>query len=147
MNYAVNLPKAVGYTPQQTRAAFNVAMADAHASADPRYAIKETDKPGFSRGPAQQMRAGITASKNLADGIARAYQTPMQDATTNASIAQGNQAAQEGFGLDVMGIDQEASYARALESLTRQQAAQNYQSQVLGGLLGGGRWLDSFLGY
>lgn len=149
MNYSVNIPGAVGYTPQQTRAAFNTALAEAHASADPRYNMKPLDKAGMSRGGAQQFSAGIASAQNLADGVAKAYQTPMQDAVTNASIDQANAAAREGMGLDVFGIDQQANYARALESLTRQQAARNFQSQALGGLLGGGGsgWLDNFLGY
>jgi hypothetical protein len=152
VNYFVNTPNATGYTPQQTGGAFNNAMAKAHAEADPRYNMKPLDKAGTSRGAGQQYMAGISSAQNLASGIAAAYNTPVQDASTNATIDLGNRAAAEGLGLGVSAIAQQNQYANALAALQRQQAAFNLQNNLLGGLLGGnnrssGNWLDNFLGY
>jgi hypothetical protein len=149
MNYQINLPGAQGYTPQQTRGAFNQAMATAHAEGDPRYNMKPLDKAGASRGGGQQFMAGIASAQNLAKGVAAAYGVPTADAMQNASIELGNQAAREGVGLGAGGIAQQNQYANALASLQRQQAAQSFQQNLLGGLLGGGGggWLDNFLGY
>lgn len=150
MNYNVNLPSPPGYNPQQTRAAFNQAMAKAHSEADQRYNMKPLDKAGMSRGGAQQQMAGISGAQNLADGIAQAYGTRTNDAMANANLALANQAAAEGLGLGVSGIAQQNQYANALEALQRQQAAYGFQNNLLGGLLGGGQssgWLDNFLGY
>lgn len=150
MNYNVNLPSPTGYNSQQTRGAFNTALAQAHAEADPRYSMKPLDKAGMSRGGAQQQMAGISSAQNLASGIAKAYGVQSDDAMANANLALANQAAAEGLGLGVSGIAQQNQYANALDALQRQQAAYGFQQNLLGGLLGGGQssgWLDNFLGY
>lgn len=158
MNVAVNQQNPLGYTPQQTRAAFNQAMAKAHSDADMRYNLKPLDKAGRSRGGAQQYMAGIASARNLADGIAQAYGVRSADAASNANIGLANQAAAEGLGLGVSQIAQQNQYANALQALQRQQAAYGFQNNILGGLLGNfggiGRntsassgWLDNFLGY
>jgi glutamyl/glutaminyl-tRNA synthetase len=73
MNVQTRTPVAQGYTPQQMQANFNQQMAEAHQSADPRWAAKGLDRPGASRGAGRQYLAGIQSSQNLADGIAKAY--------------------------------------------------------------------------
>jgi chorismate synthase len=151
VNYNVNLPSPAGYNPQQTRGAFNTALAQAHADADPRYNMKPLDKAGMSRGGSQRQMAGISSAQNLAGGVAKAYGVQSDDAMANANLALANQAAAEGLGLGVSGIAQQNQYANALDALQRQQAAYGFQQNLLGGLLGGGGqssgWLDNFLGY
>lgn len=158
MNVAVNPQNPIGYTPQQTRGAFNQAMAKAHADSDMRYNMKPLDKAGMSRGGAQQYMAGISSARNLADGIAQAYGARTNDAVSNAQLGLADQAAAEGLGLGVSQIAQQNQYANALSALQRQQAAYNFQNNILGGLLGNfggiGRntspssgWLDNYLGY
>lgn len=150
MNYNVNLPNATGYSPQQTRGAFNNAMAKAHSEADPRYNMKPLDKAGASRGGSQRMQAGIASAQNLADGIAAAYAVPAADAASNANIGLANAGASEGLGLGVGNIAQQNQYANALAALQRQQSQREFVGSVLGGLTGGGLaggGLDNFLGY
>lgn len=139
MNFNVSVPQVQGYSPAQTRAAFNQQMATAHASADPRYNMKPMDRAGFSRGGAQNAMAGISSAQNLADGIARAYGNQLNDAQFNAGL--GNQAAAEALGLGMSGIAIQQQYANAMAALQRQQQQQG----VLAGLLGGN--LDGFLGF
>lgn len=154
MNYDIytNLQK-----PQQTpgtRAALNTGIAKAQADADPRFQQKEWDRNGVSRGRGTQAMAGIKSAQAMADGLAKAYQVPMQDAVTDAGNALQYETQQESYGLGTSGIAQQNDYANALAALQRQQAAMNFTGNALGGLLGSiggggnrGNWLDSFLGY
>jgi len=134
--------------PQQvprTQAAFNTALATAQASADPRFNQKEWDRNGVSRSKGTQYMGGIKGAQSLADGVASAYQIPMQDASTNADNTLAYQQMRENYGLGAGGIAMQDSYANALAALQRQQDATNMRSGVLGGLTNG--WLDNFLGY
>lgn len=137
MNVNTNVPQVPGMPADLTRAAFNQQLAQAHASADPRYNMKPLDRAGFSRGGAQNAMAGIGAAHNLAQGIAQAYSGQLNDAQTNANTALGNQAASESTGLALSAIAQQQAYANAMAAMQRQGALQ--------GLLGGN--LDNFLGF
>lgn len=139
MNFNVSVPQVQGYSPQQTRAAFNAQMAQAHAAADPRYNLKPMDKAGFSRGGAQNAMAGISSAQNLAEGIAKAYQGQLQDSQFNAGL--GNQSAAESLGLGLSGLALQQQYANAMAALQRQQQQQG----LLSGLLGGS--IDNLLGF
>ena len=141
MNYNVNVPQVPGMPESLTRAAFNQQLAQAHASADPRYNLKPMDRAGFSRGGAQNAMAGIASAQNLAEGVAKAYSGQLQDAQANANVALGNQQAAEGLGLSMGGIAQQQSYANALAALQRQQQQQG----LLAGLLGGN--IDNLIGF
>jgi hypothetical protein len=156
-NINVNQSAPGGYTPAQTRAAFNQAMGKAHAEADMRYNMKPLDKAGMSRAPGGQYMAGIASAQNLADGVAAAYGGTQSDAVSNAGTDLASQGARESLGLGVSAVQQQAAYAQALAALQRQQASSNFQTGILGGLLGnigsatksGGTstWMDNFLGY
>jgi hypothetical protein len=148
-----------------TRAAFNTQIAEAQASSDPRFNMKAMDRPGVSRGRGTRAQAGISAAQNLASGIAQAYQTKADDAAYNASNALADREATEMNSLAMQGLRQQEEYSRALNALTRQQNAMDFQGDLLSGLLGtvgnayGGmnnrmlgsglqsNWLDNFLGY
>lgn len=123
-----------------TGAAFNNALAQAQASADPRFNQKEFDRPGVSRGQGTQSNAGIKAAQSLADGVAAAYQIPMQSAVSEAGDSLAYQQLREQLGLGVSGLGMQSDYANALAALERQQQAR----QSPGGVLGG---LTNFLGY
>jgi hypothetical protein len=142
MNAYVNQQAPQGYTPQQTTAAFNQRMAQAHAQADMRYNMKPLDRGGMSRGQGQAGLAGISSAQNLADGLARAYGQNLEDAQTNAQTQLRGAAAREGLGQNVSQLAMQTQYADALASLQRQQIM---GQGVLGGLMGGN--LTNFLGY
>lgn len=132
----------------QTTGAFNNAFAQAQASADPRFNMKAYDRAGISRGKGTKAQADIQGQQALADGMAQAYQIPMQDAVTNANNTLNYEQMQETYGQQLTGLAAQNDYANALAALQRQQNAMNFQSGALGGLLGGNSgWLDSFLGY
>ena len=143
-------------TPR-TQAAINTGIAKAQAEADTRFQQKEYDRNGISRGRGTQAMAGIKSAQALSDGLARAYQVPMQDAVADAGNNLQYETQRENYGLGISGIAQQNDYANALAALQRQQAALNFTGNALGGLLGSigniggggnkGNWLDSFLGY
>jgi hypothetical protein len=127
------------FAPQQmpnTQGMFNTALANAQASADPRFNMKAMDRSGVSRGKGTAATAGIQAAQNLADGVAQAYQIPAQDSATNANNALQYQTNQENFGLGVSNIAMQNDYANALAALQRNQNVLQYQGNALGGLLG-----------
>lgn len=134
MNYQVNSPQVPGMPPALTRAAFNQNMAQTHAAADPRFAMKQFDKAGLSRGQGQQSLAGAYGAQTLAQGVAQAYAGKLQDAQTNASSALGNQVAAENIGQGMNAIAQQQSYANALAALQRQQTNQGLLAGLLNGL-------------
>lgn len=137
----------------------NNALAEAQAMADPRFNMKEYDRAGISRGRGTQAAAGIKAAQALAEGVARAYTTPTQEAVEDANAQRDFQQQREQFGQALTGLQQQNDYANALASLQRQQNAMQFQGNLLNGLLGtvgagfgsgggvGGGWLDNFLGY
>lgn len=141
MNYQVNSPQVPEIPYALTRGAFNNTMAQAHASADPRFNVKQFDKAGFSRGAGQRALAGITGAQNLAQGVAQAYAGNLSDSQTNAATTLGNQVAAENIGQGMNAIGQQQAYANAMAALQRQQQ----QMGALSGLLGGN--LTSVLGF
>jgi len=136
MNYATTTST---FAPQQvpnTQGMFNTALANAQASADPRFNMKAMDRNGVSRGRGTMATAGIQAAQNLADGIAQAYRVPAQDASTNANNTLQYQTNQENFGQGISNIAQQNDYANAMAALQRNQNVLNFQGNALGGLLG-----------
>lgn len=119
-----------------TQGAFNTALAQAQASADPRFHMKAMDRNGVSRGTGTLATAGIQAAQGLADGIAKAYQVPAQDATADANNALQYQSNQESFGQGTSSIAMQNAYANALAALQRNQTAMQFTGNALGGLLG-----------
>jgi len=145
MQYYVNPPMAQGYTPRQQRAAFNTQTAQAHAEADQRYNTKPLDKAGASRGGAQRSLAGIAGAQNFADRIAAAYSGNLQDRVANADIGLGNQQAAEASGQGMNALAMQARYADIMARLQAQQTVGDFQTGVLGGLMGNN--LTGFLGF
>lgn len=128
-----------------TQAAFNNQMAAAHASADPRWNMKQLDKAGFSRGAGQNAMAGINAAQNLAQGVANAYAGNLRDAQTNAATTLGNQAASENTSLALRDLAQQQDYDEAMSGLQRQGMSQGLLNGLLGGLfndIGISQWLN-----
>lgn len=143
MNTFVNQQVPQGYSPRQTAGAFNQRMAQAHAASDMRFNTKPLDKAGVSRGAGQAGQAGIASAKNLADGVAAAYEQQLGDAATNAQMQMRGNVTRETLGQNVSQLSAQNQYADALAALQRQQTM---TSGVLGGLMGGGG-LTNFLGY
>jgi hypothetical protein len=145
MNYnaRISLPQ----TPPmpQTQGAFNNALAVAQANADPRFAIKQMDRPGVSRGAGQKSLAAAQSDQSLAAGVADAYRIPMNDAASNAASTLAYQNLSENSGLQASSIDTQNDYSNALAALQRQRQVLDYQQNALGGLLGGFNW-NRFIG-
>lgn len=142
MNVYTNSPRAYGYTPRQSRAAFNTDVAAAHQASDPRIAMKALDAAGQSRSAGQKHIAGIASAQSLASGVAQAYQRQLEDQVQNDQINLGNDVSAESLGLGVGGLAQQDYYSNLMANLQRQRSL---QGGALGGLLGGD--LDSFLGF
>jgi hypothetical protein len=136
MNYATTTSTFAPQKVPNTQGLFNTALAQAQASADPRFNMKAMDRNGVSRGSGTLATAGIQAAQNLADGIAKAYQIPAQDAATNANNTLQYQTNQENFGQGASSIAMQNDYANALAALQRNQGILQFQGNALGGLLG-----------
>jgi len=127
------------YAPQlvpNSQGAFNNALAQAQAAADPRFNMKPMDRSGVSRGRGTAGIAGIQAAQNLAEGVAQAYRGQAQDAATDAENTLQYQSNQENFGQGVSNIAMQNDYANALAALQRNQNIMQFQGNALGGLLG-----------
>ena len=109
-----------GLTPRQQSGAFNNAMAQAMASGDPRYQMKNYDRAGFSRGGAQANQAGIKAAQDMAAGMADAYRQSVDDGQYNAMAGLNSQVGQEQFGQALGGLQQQQAYANQMAALQRQ---------------------------
>lgn len=118
-----------GLTEGQTRRQFNKDYATAVAQGDPRYQMKQLDRPGVSRGAGQMNQAGINAAQDVADGIARAYSNQLDARVANANLDLNSARQAEGFGQALQGLQSQASYANQMTALQRQNA--------LMGLIGG----------
>jgi hypothetical protein len=136
MNYATTTSTFAPQLVPNTQGMFNTELANAQAAADPRFNMKAMDRNGVSRGKGTMAVAGIQAAQNLADGIAKAYQVPAQDASTNANNTLQYQTNQENFGQGISNIAQQNDYANAMAALQRNQNVLNFQGNALGGLLG-----------
>ena len=137
-NVYMRQPPPAGYTPDQTRSAFNNSLAFAHAEADPRYAMKigNYDRAGMSRGGAQKSQAGADSAKRLADGVSRAYQGQLADAQYNADTALQGLVAQEQFGQGLGSLQSQNAYANQMAALQRQQTEMDFYGGLLRNLLG-----------
>lgn len=127
------------YAPQlvpNSQGAFNNALAQAQAAADPRFNMKPMDRSGVSRGRGTAGIAGIQAAQNLAEGVAQAYRGQADDAATDAANTLQYQSNQENFGQGVSNIAMQNDYANALAALQRNQNIMQFQGNALGGLLG-----------
>jgi len=113
------------------RAQFNNKMAQALASGDERFNIKQYDRPGFSRGAGLWNQAGIESAKNLAEGIADAYSTDLQNRQANALTGLQNASARASQAQSLGALQQQNKYANQMAALQ----AQNQMLSLLGGLL------------
>lgn len=127
------LPTAL--TQRQIQAQLNAKLANAYAAGDPRYQMKQLDRPGFSRGGAQMNQAGINAAQDIAAGVADAYSQNMQNQTYNADLLLRSKQSQESNAQALGALQQQQAYANQMAQLQRQQMAMNFASSLLGGLL------------
>jgi uncharacterized protein YbjQ (UPF0145 family) len=107
---------------QQPSSAFNNDMAFAVSAGDPRYQMKRLDRAGFSRGGAQAAQAGIAGARDMAGGIAEAYQNEMARAHSGAMADLEWRGAQEQYAQALGGLQQQNAYANQMAQLQRQQA-------------------------
>ena len=124
--------KPTGLPGGQTQAAFNNSYARALAAGDPRYQLKELDRPGISRGQGAYNQAGIRASQAMVDGISDAYSQDLQARQYNSNLALRNQAAQQQYGQALAGLQQQDRYATQMAALQRQNALIGLMGSFLG---------------
>jgi hypothetical protein len=125
-------PVTQGVTQQNRNAQFNNAYAQALAAGDPRFAAKDYDRGGLSRGGAQMNQAGIDAAANLADGIAKAYSQDADTAAFNSNAVLQGQQQQESMAQNLGAFNSQQAYADQMNRLNQQQAF----AGMLGGLFG-----------
>lgn len=123
------------YDPEARRKLLANNLATAYASGSPRDAMKTYDRPGLSRGRAQQNQAGIDSARAMAEGIRDAYS--QDDALANqAAASRLRQATEEAsYANQLTAMQQQDAYARQLAALSAQQQRMNFVSGLLGGLL------------
>lgn len=126
---AAPLPAAL--SAQAMQAQMNNQMAQAYAMGDPRFSLKQYDRPGFSRGAAQMNQAGIDAAKNIAEGVAQAYSGNLANQQANALTGLQGSLAQEQNAQALGALNQQNAYANQMAALQRQ----NQIMGLLGGLL------------
>lgn len=103
-------------------------LANAQASADPRFNMKQYDRPGLSRAGGARAQAGIDAGQNLVKGISQAYGNYQNNQTNAANTALQYASGQEQFGQALNGLAQQNAYQQAMNRMS------NLQSGV--GILG-----------
>ena len=106
-----------GFSPQPTP--LTTDLANAHASGDFRFQMKNFDRAGMSRGAGQAQQAGIQAAKGLADGIANAYTRQATDASAYAQNALQADQGQEQFSQALGALQQQNAYANAMAAIQR----------------------------
>lgn len=124
-----------GYPNEAISAQLHSQLANAYASGDPRFTVKQYDRPGMSRGAAQWNQAGIDSASNLVKGVADAYSQNIQNNAYNANVALQGQQGQEQFAQALGALQQQDAYAQRLAALQQQQAAMGMYTGLLGGLL------------
>lgn len=134
MNNQVQFPTQA--PSELTRRAFlNNQLANAYASGDPRYNMKQYDRPGLSRGAGQMSQAGVDASRSLAEGIAGAYSSSNQYAASQANRNLEQEVLDEQFGQQAAALQQQRNYAQQMARLNSRQQQLGIVNGLLGGLL------------
>lgn len=134
----LNTPLPAALSAQAMRAQMNNQLAQAYSLGDPRFQMKQLDRPGFSRGAGQANQAGINAAKDLAQGVADAYSSNLQNQNYNALAGLQASQAQEQYAQNLGALQQQNAYANQMAALQRRGQIMG----LLGGLLSGGGLLD-----
>lgn len=111
---------AYSFAPQPPPLATD--LANAHAAGDFRFNMKNFDRAGMSRGAGQAQQAGIQGAKNLADGIANAYNRQATDAASYSQNAMQAEQGQEQFSQALGALQQQNAYANAMAAIQRMSA-------------------------
>jgi aminopeptidase N len=110
-------------------------LAAAYASGSPRDAMKTYDRPGLSRGRAQENQAGIDSARQMAEGVRDAYAQDDQIAAAEATGNLRQATAQEQYANQLSALQQQEAYARQMAMLNARQQSLNFATGLLGGLL------------
>lgn len=129
-------PQSV-YTPQDTRAATNQAIADSQMNANLRWLQKPYDKPGVSRSASQLALAIPQAQQYLSQGQLAAQQIPFSDATTNAQSLLRGQTGRDAEGLGLANVLSQFNASNMGYNTAQNSSLLNLISSLLGGSLGG----------
>lgn len=119
-NNSVNLRQEM---PTPPRAQPNASrLAQAAASTDPRFNIKQFDRAGISRGRGHMHNAGIKAAQNYSRNIADAYDDQLRQQSANAEAMLGLHRGQEEYGQALGALQAQAVYGDQMAALQRQGA-------------------------
>lgn len=124
-----------GYPNQAIASQLNNQLATAYAYGDPRFTVKQYDRPGMSRGAGQWNQAGIDSASNVVKGVSDAYSQNIQTNAYNANVGLQGQQNQEQFAQALGALQQQNAYAAQMAALQQQQAVMGMYSGLLGGLL------------
>lgn len=105
------------YSPRQTQAATNQAIAHQHALADPYTAMKMTDRPGFSRSASNVAQAMPMVMAGRMGAAQAGYEIPFKDQQANLQHLLAGEVGREGEALDWGSV-----LARLLEMQSRQRS-------------------------
>lgn len=108
-----------------------VQMANAMAMGDPRMNAKQYDRAGLSRGKAQWNQAGIDGARKMADGIAEAYNSQLQDQQQRSTANLQAQQDQEQYAQQLGALQQQNNYANQMAALQRQGSMMNLLTGLL----------------
>lgn len=130
MNAQVNLQRRAPFVPEARVSPSGVAKAQ--ASADPRFNVKKTDRPGVSRGRGAYSQAGIAAANNLAGGLADAYGQQLQDSAAYSDAALRIGQGQEQYSQALAGLMSQATNSAQMDALQRQSLLYGLMGDLLG---------------
>lgn len=134
-NVQIRKPLAQGIPQSEIDAQFHKQMARALAAGDPRYSVKQYDRPGMSRGGAQWNQAGIDSAQRLSEGVSDAYTNRINAQAYNANASLQANVGQEQYAQALGGLQQQDAYAAQMAALQRQQAFLGLGGGLLRGLM------------
>lgn len=129
-NADVNLQRPTPFVPKASLSQNR--LAKAHASADPRFNVKQIDRAGVSRGRGAYAQAGIQAANNLASGLADAYGQQLQDASTYADADLRINKNQEQYSQALAGLMSQATNSARMDELQRRGLLYGLMGDILG---------------
>lgn len=121
------------FNQRQTAAASNNFQAQAHAAADPRFAMKEFDRAGFSRGAGQASYGAAKAAGQYADLMNQSSNVGMQDYYYNANQALDSQIRGQQFGLALAGLNEDVAQSKFDASMSMMNSMMSPFKKALAG--------------
>lgn len=126
------------YSPADTQAASNQAIAESQRQANMRWLQKPYDKPGVTRSASSAALAAPQAQEYLSQGALAAQQIPFSDASTNAQNILRGQTGRDAETLGLAEVLSRFNSANTGYNTGQQTSLMNLIASLLGGQMGGG---------